>query len=108
VLFGLNLLALERYQAGAVCVMCAPAHLQAQLVEANEAAAAYYVRERTTSANHAGVGLSGQLLLGAYADSCMAFAGTLESKKTKPSVAVGCVKIASRSTVYGNPPSIAV
>jgi hypothetical protein len=38
----------------------------------------------------------------------MAFAGTLASKKFKPSATVGCVKIASRSTVYGNPPMIAV
>jgi hypothetical protein len=30
------------------------------------------------------------------------FCGTLASKKTKPSAIVGWVKIASRSTVYGN------
>jgi len=88
--------------------MCAPAHVRAQLIEANESAGTYHVGETTTPMNHATLRCSGQLFLGAYADSCMARAGTLASKKFKPSAAVGCVKIASRSTVYGNPPSIAV
>lgn len=45
---------------------------------------------------------------GGYAGCCLALAGTLANRKTKPSAVVGWVKIASRSTVYGNPPSIAV
>ena len=75
-------------------------------------AASYHVGDRSYSGDHPTLrhGALGQAKRRRELrpDRCIAFAGTLASKKIKPSAAVGCVKIASRSIVYGKPPSIAV